>query len=144
MKSSLLPYSLLFFFNDTATTEIYTLSLHDALPILSPGSLPRRLEAAADVRAVPLARTTTLPATAAARRMGPVRIVSSPRARSFAVHRMVPGYRVGTASGQRERKYAVTPERLAGVLPENGLAARDADRQPTPAYQRCVVAPEVW
>src|SRR3712207_8041340 len=26
--------SLLFFFNDTATTEIYTLSLHDALPIL--------------------------------------------------------------------------------------------------------------
>src|SRR5438876_11170693 len=26
-------YSTLFFFNDTATTEIYTLSLHDALPI---------------------------------------------------------------------------------------------------------------
>src|SRR5256885_16908143 len=26
-------YSFLFFFNDTATTEIYTLSLHDALPI---------------------------------------------------------------------------------------------------------------
>src|SRR2546425_12286298 len=25
--------SALFFFNDTATTEIYTLSLHDALPI---------------------------------------------------------------------------------------------------------------
>ena len=24
---------LFFFFNDTATTEIYTLSLHDALPI---------------------------------------------------------------------------------------------------------------
>ena len=24
------------FFNDTATTEIYTLSLHDALPIFSP------------------------------------------------------------------------------------------------------------
>src|SRR5258708_24773915 len=26
---------LFFFFNDTATTEIYTLSLHDALPILA-------------------------------------------------------------------------------------------------------------
>src|SRR2546430_9703980 len=26
----------LFFFNDTATTEIYTLSLHDALPIWNP------------------------------------------------------------------------------------------------------------
>src|SRR5258708_32517142 len=27
------PLFLFFFFNDTATTEIYTLSLHDALPI---------------------------------------------------------------------------------------------------------------
>src|SRR5690348_18181040 len=27
----------LFFFNDTATTEIYTLSLHDALPISAAG-----------------------------------------------------------------------------------------------------------
>src|SRR5260370_5535578 len=41
-------HSPLFFFNDTATTEIYTLSLHDALPI-SPArsawpccSVPRR------------------------------------------------------------------------------------------------------
>src|SRR2546427_12577368 len=31
---SCLPlFSFFFFFNDTATTEIYTLSLHDALPI---------------------------------------------------------------------------------------------------------------
>src|SRR3712207_7984779 len=29
---------LFFFFNDTATTEIYTLSLHDALPISARGS----------------------------------------------------------------------------------------------------------
>src|SRR3989440_10198134 len=28
-----MPLPLFFFFNDTATTEIYTLSLHDALPI---------------------------------------------------------------------------------------------------------------
>src|SRR3712207_7856232 len=28
-------YRLFFFFNDTATTEIYTLSLHDALPIFA-------------------------------------------------------------------------------------------------------------
>src|SRR2546422_365824 len=27
------PFFFFFFFNDTATTEIYTLSLHDALPI---------------------------------------------------------------------------------------------------------------
>src|SRR2546426_12835283 len=31
---SLPLYYFFFFFNDTATTEIYTLSLHDALPIL--------------------------------------------------------------------------------------------------------------
>src|SRR6266513_5782445 len=32
MQELMLPF-LFFFFNDTATTEIYTLSLHDALPI---------------------------------------------------------------------------------------------------------------
>src|SRR2546430_11784386 len=37
----------LFFFNDTATTEIYTLSLHDALPIC-PVAAPQRV-----LRAVP-------------------------------------------------------------------------------------------
>src|SRR2546429_8691767 len=31
-----------FFFNDTATTEIYTLSLHDALPISHVGAAPVR------------------------------------------------------------------------------------------------------
>src|SRR2546430_12424903 len=37
-----------FFFNDTATTEIYTLSLHDALPIFPPrgGRAPRRVRRA--------------------------------------------------------------------------------------------------
>src|SRR5471032_1281066 len=46
---------LFFFFNDTATTEIYTLSLHDALPILwhrlfraaQYGPIARRLDQAA-------------------------------------------------------------------------------------------------
>src|SRR2546422_8520272 len=31
-----------FFFNDTATTEIYTLSLHDALPISRPAGRRRK------------------------------------------------------------------------------------------------------
>src|SRR3989442_12000199 len=34
------PRFFFFFFNDTATTEIYTLSLHDALPISAPGGHP--------------------------------------------------------------------------------------------------------
>src|SRR2546422_8671924 len=32
-SQSFSSFSFFFFFNDTATTEIYTLSLHDALPI---------------------------------------------------------------------------------------------------------------
>src|SRR5258708_27380690 len=41
---SLVVRSAFFFFNDTATTEIYTLSLHDALPIygLAVGLLAQR------------------------------------------------------------------------------------------------------
>src|SRR5207248_11794810 len=35
LSSHVLLYHSYFFFNDTATTEIYTLSLHDALPISS-------------------------------------------------------------------------------------------------------------
>src|SRR5258707_14356419 len=48
---------LFFFFNDTATTEIYTLSLHDALPILVCGW------PGADT----WVRPTTLPASTTAR-----------------------------------------------------------------------------
>src|SRR5439155_26558002 len=39
---SLLHFSFFFFFNDTATTEIYTLSLHDALPICGEPTAPHR------------------------------------------------------------------------------------------------------
>src|SRR5258707_12582136 len=35
------PLADCFFFNDTATTEIYTLSLHDALPICSTPGMAR-------------------------------------------------------------------------------------------------------
>src|SRR5882762_11028927 len=35
-----LSFFCFFFFNDTATTEIYTLSLHDALPICAPAAPP--------------------------------------------------------------------------------------------------------
>src|SRR2546426_12284956 len=38
-------FAIFFFFNDTATTEIYTLSLHDALPISD--TVRNRVEAAA-------------------------------------------------------------------------------------------------
>src|SRR5436190_18646117 len=40
--SLLVSFLFFFFFNDTATTEIYTLSLHDALPISDAPTLHRR------------------------------------------------------------------------------------------------------
>src|SRR5690348_18043375 len=42
MSASALRPSLSFFFNDTAPPEIYTLSLHDALPISRSSGSPRR------------------------------------------------------------------------------------------------------
>src|SRR5690349_22818484 len=47
-------FSLIFFFNDTATTEIYTLSLHDALPISGPNRREARWQvlSSADVQAL--------------------------------------------------------------------------------------------
>src|SRR5215203_6574697 len=53
--------SFFFFFNDTATTEIYTLSLHDALPIWRGLSMPmpgRETMAAAAFTALIIAATT--------------------------------------------------------------------------------------
>src|SRR5256886_4798146 len=50
-----LPRLFFFFFNDTATTEIYTLSLHDALPIWSVvGEKIARLTRRSAERRVPL------------------------------------------------------------------------------------------
>src|SRR5215831_10675696 len=42
LASAVVRWRLLFFFIDTATTEIYTLSLHDALPIQPSTSWPER------------------------------------------------------------------------------------------------------
>src|SRR5688572_32531507 len=57
---SVLFVFLFFFFNDTATTEIYTLSLHDALPILVGGG-----RSVADAPAPAVDAVTMRPAMAA-------------------------------------------------------------------------------
>src|SRR2546422_4344656 len=48
-------FSFFFFFNDTATTEIYTLSLHDALPIYRASPAPRRRDRRTRHRSAPRA-----------------------------------------------------------------------------------------
>src|SRR5215216_8056156 len=47
IASRVLAFVCIFFFNDTATTEIYTLSLHDALPISPPWTSRARSSRAA-------------------------------------------------------------------------------------------------
>src|SRR3712207_6911271 len=57
--------TMFFFFNDTATTEIYTLSLHDALPIFIAGPPGERDDG------FPLPLITVLVGSDVARRAGP-------------------------------------------------------------------------
>src|SRR5438045_7978167 len=50
MSCLVCAFCFFFFFNDTATTEIYTLSLHDALPISAGTRGPRRTPPARAIR----------------------------------------------------------------------------------------------
>src|SRR5215216_7618709 len=88
-----------FFFNDTATTEIYTLSLHDALPISAAGA-----RAVADVGGA---------------RCGVPRV--GRRARALAAE----GARRLRGGGDRLRGGRGGEVR---ALPRSGRAARDGDR----------------
>src|SRR5574341_2469774 len=54
---SVLCISCCFFFNDTATTEIYTLSLHDALPIWRMECCARPIASISATRSLRLARS---------------------------------------------------------------------------------------
>src|SRR3712207_7589035 len=68
MLDEVSAHQIFFFFNDTATTEIYTLSLHDALPICNA------------VFPLPLSPTSTLirrqSSTFASRKLRKLRIVN--------------------------------------------------------------------
>src|SRR3989441_12496745 len=117
-----LPCTLLFFFfffNDTATTEIYTLSLHDALPISAQhGHAARRARASDAVQgqgAAPGERAggaLELP-RAPGRRRAPVR--GDPRARRRGP---APAPRAGAgdrAALERPGRRRVRPSRAAGA-----------------------------
>ena len=60
MKANVFNFVFLFFFNEPATTEIYTLSLHDALPIFLAANHPIIIAAQhLDTRLAPLTRNLT-------------------------------------------------------------------------------------
>src|SRR5208282_1710711 len=82
--------SFFFFFNDTATTEIYTLSLHDALPIFAPfrsARTPIRLRACC-LRARWPSLATAGPAPSASKQ--PTRAYSGFHARSITIQPAAP------------------------------------------------------
>src|SRR3989441_11482006 len=87
-----------FFFNDTATTEIYTLSLHDALPI-SPYPPPARRRAQRD-----LPRPRRVPRRCGARAGGTRRRPAArgrqaaPRARQPVLHHLFSASESGEAA----------------------------------------------
>src|SRR2546430_9800997 len=98
---------IFFFFNDTATTEIYTLSLHDALPI-SPVPVPGAVQ--------PALHHARHDHAAAVRDADPVRLRE--------LHRAVADRRAGRVvpAAERPRVLAVLLRRLAraGRLPDPG------------------------
>src|SRR3712207_5971104 len=109
-----------FFFNDTATTEIYTLSLHDALPIsgefeehfrqlYSPG-VPFPFEC---IHAV---------------RVGDVRFVTERLRLAFADQRPNPNREFFTVSPERLRAVLELVQGVEQTLAEDAVASDQTDR----------------
>src|SRR6266536_6183646 len=71
-----------FFFNDTATTEIYTLSLHDALPISAPDVANGQYQARINLVPRKGGNTVTMP-VAFVKKQGPVSLTHSCSPLSF-------------------------------------------------------------
>src|SRR6266496_838568 len=103
--------SFVFFFNDTATTEIYTLSLHDALPIWC-----------AHVQLLP--DTASVPAPG-----GPWFAAANDLAHMFDPADQAKGWVTAfdAESGQIRWKYAAAHPILAGVTPTAGGIVFAAD-----------------
>src|SRR6266581_5619606 len=129
MAISVLLFSF-FFFNDTATTEIYTLSLHDALPILRrPGVRARGRHRGAHESGARGERRARLPRDARAR----LRLRARPaagRARQLLGRASLPAaaarplsFRLRRRAGRRR-----ADRRATGVLRPGGLRSYRALR----------------
>src|SRR5690348_17981670 len=106
---SILPYIIFFLLNDPATTEIYTLSLHDALPISSLHSALPRQDLRDQVRRLRHDRGAAAPELCAGRRTDEVdrkstRLNSSHPSISYAVFCL------------KKKKQTVFTNRVAALL----------------------------
>src|SRR3712207_9416871 len=104
-----------FFFNDTATTEIYTLSLHDALPILTlcPADAPTVVRLHPDDLA-------ELPADALAELPDTVRVVGD-----LSVERA--GAVAETGATRVDAQLGAAPERVRAVLEIGRASCRERE-----------------
>src|SRR6267378_6535251 len=91
-----------FFFNDTATTEIYTLSLHDALPISKASGSAGARAAAASPR--PASRRSPPPRTRGPRDRKSTRLNSSHVEISYAVFCLKKKKKTTTHISQKNQK----------------------------------------
>src|SRR5256884_4945954 len=116
-------HSSFFFFNDTATTEIYTLSLHDALPI-SPAARAARPARYDTPGTGTRARATRTRAARRAPRRPPRRSPGAPGRRRPTRRRKAPRAWGTTREGRRAR---AAPRGVAsGVEVPGGAAGRPA------------------
>src|SRR6266536_6678955 len=111
-------FLFLFFFNDTATTEIYTLSLHDALPVSTTVATRR----ADRVLGVVLGNTWFWPATASfrlfSRVMGSRFMQRKILEENFFVERIMPqasAKRLSEEEREHYRRVQPTPEVRRGI-----------------------------
>src|SRR5256886_5863498 len=105
---------IFFFFNDTATTEIYTLSLHDALPISPGNEIPIERELNERLSHAPLPDSDGSSAARACRTRASASVVRSVASSTTGV---LPAAMV-TASANERRSGALVP----GACPATGAA----------------------
>src|SRR6266511_960088 len=117
-------FMFFFFFNDTATTEIYTLSLHDALPILVGRACEKAGERQRRVVARPLRRSAVLEAVHAFARqfVRPRARLSRRLVRAVEVHHDLPRRRLA------QDGVIAIDHLLRFVIEEIDLRAGDAER----------------
>src|SRR2546430_11590531 len=120
-----------FFFNDTATTEIYTLSLHDALPISRRPADRRAGGGARPVPARPRGRRHDREAPGALPEgplpLGPRGHVGGRQDRRPAA-RPLPEALGGAGAPQRRRAWGPARSRMARALPSSRRSVHRPDR----------------